>query len=85
MRAGVLKSPHAGMFQFSGNAPDTATALNTLYREQERRKRVLGWRRTHKDPFAGEWEQITAWLVAFADPHSSARHAQDPSLRVANV
>jgi len=64
MRAGVLKSPHAGMFQFSGNAPDTATALNTLYREQERRKRVLGWRRTHKDPFAGEWEQITAWLVA---------------------
>src|SRR6266404_4646196 len=64
MRAGVLKSPHAGMFQFSGNAPDTATALNTLYREQERRKRVLGWRRTHKDPFAGEWEQIFSWLVA---------------------
>jgi hypothetical protein len=25
---------------------------------------VLGWRRTHKDPFAGEWEQITSWLVA---------------------
>jgi hypothetical protein len=38
--------------------------MHTLYWEQERRKRVLGWRRTHKDPFEGEWEQITAWLVA---------------------
>ena len=38
--------------------------LETLYREQERRKRVLGWRRTHKDPFEGEWEQIFSWLVA---------------------
>jgi hypothetical protein len=35
-----------------------------LYREQERRKRVLGWRRTHKDPFAGEWEQVMVWLLA---------------------
>jgi hypothetical protein len=34
------------------------------YQEQERRKRVLGWRRTHKDPFEGEWEQITFWLIA---------------------
>src|SRR5260221_13219803 len=33
-------------------------------REQERRKRVLGWRRTHKDPFEGEWEQIFTWLQA---------------------
>ena len=38
--------------------------LKTLYREQERRKHVLGWRRTHKDPFAGEWEHILSWLVA---------------------
>jgi len=35
-----------------------------LYREQERRKPVLCWRRTHKDPFEGEWEQILTWLVA---------------------
>ena len=35
-----------------------------MCREQERRKRVLGWRRTHKDPFAGEWEHILSWLVA---------------------
>ena len=44
--------------------PDPAAGLETLYREQERRKRVLGWRRTHKDPFEGEWEQIFAWLIA---------------------
>jgi hypothetical protein len=36
----------------------------TVYQEQERRKRVLGWRRTHKDPFEGEWKQIISWLVA---------------------
>jgi hypothetical protein len=46
------------------HAPDPTAGLETLYREQERRKRVLGWRRTHKDPFAGEWEQIISWLVA---------------------
>src|SRR3989440_1371334 len=44
--------------------PDPAAGLQTLYREQERRKRVLGWRRTHKDSFEGEWEQILSWLVA---------------------
>jgi hypothetical protein len=38
--------------------------LHTLYQEQERRKRVLGWRRTQKDPFEGEWEQITSWVIA---------------------
>ncbi len=44
--------------------PDSTAELQTLYREQERRKRVLGWRRTYTDPFAGEWEQILSWLVA---------------------
>jgi hypothetical protein len=43
---------------------DPKAGLETLYREQERRKHVLGWRRTHKDPFAGEWEHILSWLVA---------------------
>ncbi len=46
------------------SVPDTAAGLHSLYREQERRKRVLGWRRTHTDPFEGEWEQILSWLVA---------------------
>jgi hypothetical protein len=44
--------------------PDTAAGLNSLFREQERRKRVLGWRRTQKDPFEGEWGQILSWLIA---------------------
>jgi hypothetical protein len=54
----------AGTLPAEGMAPDPAVGFHTLYREQERRKRVLGWRRTHKDPFDGEWEQITSWLLA---------------------
>jgi hypothetical protein len=46
------------------SVPDPAAGLESLYREQERRKRVLGWRRTHTDPFEGEWEQVFSWLVA---------------------
>jgi hypothetical protein len=34
-----------------GSIPNRATGLQTLYQEQERRKRVLGWRRTHKDQY----------------------------------
>src|SRR6266446_1789480 len=49
-------------FPVEGSVPDPEAGLETLYREQERRKRVLGWRRTHKDPFEGEWEQILSWL-----------------------
>src|SRR6266705_1057602 len=54
----------AGKLPEERNAPAPTAGLETLYREQERRKRVLGWRRTHKDPFEGEWEQILSWLVA---------------------
>ncbi len=43
-----------------------------MYREQERRKRLLGWRRTHKDPFAGEWEQLISWLAA--NPERGSGH-----------
>jgi hypothetical protein len=42
-----------GKFPVEGDIPNPVAGLQTLYREQERRKRVLGWRRTHKDPFAG--------------------------------
>jgi hypothetical protein len=54
----------AGNVPAEGSVPDPLAVFNTLQREQERRKRLLGWRRTHKDPFEGEWEQITSWLVA---------------------
>ena len=54
----------AGDILAERNIADPTAGLDTLYREQERRKRVLGWRRTHKDPFEGEWEQIYSWLRA---------------------
>ena len=72
----VSSTPSAPIRIFSvescsvGNVPaerslsDPSPAFHILYQEQERRKRVLGWRRTHKAPFEGEWEQITSWLIA---------------------
>jgi hypothetical protein len=30
--------------------------------EEQRSAEVLNWRRTSNDPFAGQWEQILAWL-----------------------
>jgi hypothetical protein len=54
----------AGKLSVEGIVLDPVASLHSLYREQERRKRVLGWRRTQKDPFVGEWEQILSWLVA---------------------
>ena len=53
-----------GKLPVEGSVPDPTEGLQILYREQEKRKRILGWRRTHKDPFEGEWEQIMSWLVA---------------------
>jgi len=54
----------AGSVPSERSVPDPAAGLPILYREQERRKRVLSWRHTQKDPFEGEWEQIMSWLVA---------------------
>jgi len=55
---------YSGKASSRESAPVPNIGLESLYREQERRKRVLGWRRTHKDPFEGEWEQILIWLQA---------------------
>jgi hypothetical protein len=54
----------AGKLTAERSAPVPNARLEALCREQERRKRVLGWRRTHTDPFEGEWEQILSWSVA---------------------
>jgi hypothetical protein len=53
-----------GKLHVGRSIPDPAVGVQILYREQERRKRVPGWRRIHKDPFERVWEQIIAWLVA---------------------
>jgi hypothetical protein len=54
----------AGLLQALGSAPDPAGVLLTLNQGQVGRKRALSWRRTHKDPSEGEWEQILSWLAA---------------------
>jgi hypothetical protein len=64
VRVFSLQDCTAGTLPAEGRALDLEAGLQTLYREQERRKRVLGWRHTHKDPFEGEWEQIFSWLMA---------------------
>jgi hypothetical protein len=64
LRAFSVDDCTAGALQASGSLPNPAVLFHTLYKEQERRKRVLGWRRTQKDPFDGEWEQILSWLIA---------------------
>jgi site-specific recombinase XerD len=33
-------------------------------REEQKRASVLDWRRTGKDPFVGQWEQILTWVQA---------------------
>jgi len=60
----------AGNVPAERSAPDPAAVLHTLNRKQERRKHVLGWRRTRKDPFEGEWEQVLSWLVAHPERSS---------------
>ncbi len=60
----------AGDILAERSVPDPAVGVHSLSREQERRKRVVGWRRTHKDPFEGEWEQILSWLVAHPERSS---------------
>jgi hypothetical protein len=64
IRVFSLQDCSAGALPAEGRSPDLEAGLQTLYQEQERRKRVLGWRHTHKDPFAGEWERIISWLQA---------------------
>jgi hypothetical protein len=53
-----------GLGPDEGSVPDPPAGLPVLYQGQEKRKRVLGWWRTRKDPFKGEWERITSWLMA---------------------
>jgi site-specific recombinase XerD len=38
--------------------------VDELPHEEQKRASVLDWRRTSKDPFAGQWEQILAWVRA---------------------
>jgi hypothetical protein len=59
-----VESCTAGTLPAERSVPDPAAELHMLFHEQEQRKRILGWRRTQKDPFDGQWEQIMSWLLA---------------------
>jgi hypothetical protein len=64
LRAFAVETCTTGGTPAKGSIPDLLGGLPTLYQQQEKRKRVLGWRRTHKDPFEGAWEQIASWVQA---------------------
>jgi hypothetical protein len=70
-----------GNLPVEGSVPDPTAGFETLYREQERRKRVHCFRRTHKGPFEGEWEQIFSWLQA--NPERPQRRQLSGSARAA--
>jgi len=54
-----------------GSIPDPPAVFHTQYQDQVQSKQVLNWRRTHKDPFAGEWQQIISWMLANPERSSS--------------
>src|SRR5712692_6961809 len=64
IRVFCVESCTAGTLPAERSVPDPAAGLHMLFHEQERRKRILGRRRTQKDPYDGRWEQIMSWLVA---------------------
>ena len=64
IRVFSVEQCRTGLGPVEGSVPDPPAGLPALYQEQEKRKRVLGWRRTHKNPFKGAWERITSWLMA---------------------
>jgi hypothetical protein len=64
LRAFAVETCTTGGAPAKGGIPDLSGGLPTLYQQQEKRKRVLGWRRTQKDPFEGAWEQIASWVQA---------------------
>src|SRR5205085_12355620 len=64
MRVFSVECCMMGILPVEESVPDPHAGLQTLYREQEQRKRVPGWRSTHKDSFEGKWEEILSRLVA---------------------
>lgn len=70
----------AGTLPEERNTPDPPVGLEILYQEQERRKRVLGWRRTHNPPlresggrsFPGWWPILNGAAAASSGSCSTA-------------
>src|SRR6185312_4823593 len=61
-------APELLLFDLAGCAANLilpeAREPHRLPREEQESVEVLNWRRTSKDPFTGQWEQILAWVQA---------------------
>ncbi|HET8842318.1 MAG TPA: transposase family protein, partial [Ktedonobacteraceae bacterium] len=63
-----IPAPELLLFDLAGCAAELvlpeAREPHGLPSEEQESGGVLNWRRTSKDPFAGQWEQILAWVQA---------------------
>jgi hypothetical protein len=76
------KTPDASLLRFvlegcrteenlsGGMERDEEAVPENPCQESQESRHVLDWRRTRKDPFAGQWEQILSWMQA--DPTLSS-------------
>jgi hypothetical protein len=69
-----------GTIPHERNITNPTAEPEVLYREQERRKRVLGWRRH----LSGIAAPLPRTLSAITNSHAAARHAEDTSLPAGN-
>jgi site-specific recombinase XerD len=70
LRVFTVESCTTGEVPAREGISDPSRGPPALYQQQEKRKRVLGWRRTHNDPFEGAWEQIASWVQAHPERSS---------------
>jgi hypothetical protein len=63
-----IPTPSLVSFHLAGCAAELVLLegreVDELPYEEQKRASVLDWRRTSKDPFAGEWKQILTWVQA---------------------
>ncbi len=63
-----MTAPELLPFEIAAGAaeliPPEGSVIDELSHEGQESAKVLGWKRTSKDPFAGQWEQILAWVQA---------------------
>jgi site-specific recombinase XerD len=61
-------TPSLALFNLAGCAAELVllegSETDELPHEEQKHAGVLDWRRTSKDPFAGQWQQILSWVQA---------------------
>src|SRR2546427_8442082 len=76
----IRRPPRSTLFPYTTLFRSPGTAPSLLKKERRRRSQRSGrphnWR-TRKDPFEGEWEQISSWLLANrSEEHTSELQSQ---------